>query len=73
MEKAKGIFLEQQKKISNLEGSVNSLDRSVSIDIAKMKKQELLDLAAEKGIEVNSRDTVQALKDKINLIIHSEL
>ncbi|MFK7780141.1 MAG: hypothetical protein QM490_03250 [Candidatus Gracilibacteria bacterium] len=67
LEKAKDVFRKQKLKIDSFEGKIDENSHQNKINLNGMLKPALLELARQKGIEVNNKDTVQQLKDKINL------
>jgi len=66
LEKAKDVFRKQKLKINSFEEKIDETSYQDKINLNSMLKPALLELARKKGIEVNNRDTVQQLKDKIN-------
>jgi len=66
LKKAKDFFAKQKLKIDSFEGKIDKTSSQDKINLNDMPKLALLELARQKEIKVNSRDTVQQLKDKIN-------
>jgi len=66
LEKARVVFKEKQSKINNVEGQTKETSQENKTPLKSMRKHELLEFAKQKGIKVNSHDTISQLIDKIN-------